>query len=108
MGRRRLHLPLGLLALACSARAAREHVRVARKLRRPAADPRGLPGGELLPNSPQPPPGSLEALLDANRAAGLTIDDGTLLKGDGERMDLEENVYAVAQAIRGPRPVIPL
>jgi hypothetical protein len=64
--------------------------------------------GERLDNSPQPPPGSLAALLARNEEAGLRIDHHTLLKGDGERMDLEENVYAVAQAIKGPRPVVPL
>jgi Domain of unknown function (DUF222)/HNH endonuclease len=63
------------------------------------------PRRERLDNSPKPPPGSLEALLETNRGAGLRIDHDTLLKGDGERMDLEENVYAVAKAIKGPRPV---
>jgi hypothetical protein len=60
------------------------------------------PRGERLQNSPQPPPGSPRALLDRNRDAGLSIDPETLLKGDGERMDLVENVYAVARAIDPP------
>jgi hypothetical protein len=60
------------------------------------------PSGERLENSPQPPPGSLQALLNANRTAGNEIDHDTLLKGDGERMDLPECVYAVAKAIKGP------
>lgn len=61
------------------------------------------PRGERLENSPKPPPGSLQGLRERNRDAGLAIDGDTLLKGDGERMDLEENVYAVAKAIKGPR-----
>jgi hypothetical protein len=60
------------------------------------------PRGERLANSP-PPPRSHRALVDENQAAGHEIDAETLLKGDGERMDLEENVYAVAQAIHGPK-----
>ena len=60
------------------------------------------PRGERLANSPQPPPGSWQGLTERNRAAGHAIDHDTLLKGDGERMDLEENVYAVAKAIKGP------
>ncbi|MFL5891582.1 MAG: hypothetical protein ACJ75I_02475 [Solirubrobacterales bacterium] len=60
------------------------------------------PRGERIENSPQPPPGSLQALLNANRATVREIDHHTLLKGDGERMDLPECVYAVAKAIKGP------
>jgi Domain of unknown function (DUF222)/HNH endonuclease len=60
------------------------------------------PSGERLENSPQPPPGSLPALVERNRASGLALAHETLLKGDGERMDLVENVYAVAKAIHGP------
>jgi hypothetical protein len=95
---------------ACSLRTAREYVRVARALRdlpriREAnselvfRDPRG----ERLHNAPMPPPGSREELIARNRAAGLSLDDETLLTGDGERMDLELNVDAVARAIKGPR-----
>lgn len=61
------------------------------------------PRGERLQNSPQPPPGSLPILIERNGAAGYNINAGTLLVGDGERMDLEECVYAVAKEIKGPR-----
>ena len=60
------------------------------------------PRGERLANSPHPPPGSWRELRAENAEAGHPIDHETLLKGDGERMDLDENVYAVAQAIHGP------
>jgi hypothetical protein len=63
------------------------------------------PRGERLDNAPKPPPGSWEALIERNRAAGHSIDHDTLLKGDGERMDLVENVYAVAKAIKDPTRV---
>ena len=62
-------------------------------------DPRGI----RLANSPQPPPGSHRALIEQNHDAGHRIDPDTLLVGDGERMDLEECVYAVAKSIKGPR-----
>jgi hypothetical protein len=60
------------------------------------------PRGERLSDAPQPPPGSLRALLERNGAAGRGIDHETLLKGDGERMDLPECVYAVAKAVDWP------
>ncbi len=57
------------------------------------------PRGKLLANSPQPPPGSHRELVARNGASGPSIDHTTLLKGTGERMDLVENVYAVASRI---------
>jgi hypothetical protein len=60
------------------------------------------PRGERLSNAPKPPPGSWEKLLERSRGAGHPIDHDTLLKGEGERMDLVENVYAVAKAIKDP------
>ncbi|TMK70778.1 MAG: HNH endonuclease [Actinobacteria bacterium] len=61
------------------------------------------PRGERIENSPKPPPGSHRALIEQNHDAGHRIDPDTLLVGDGERMDLEECVYAVAKSIKGPR-----
>jgi hypothetical protein len=60
------------------------------------------PQGELLANSPKPPPGSSQRLIERNRDAGLWLDDESLLKGTGERMDLVENVDAVATAVDPP------
>jgi hypothetical protein len=61
-----------------------------------------LPGGRLrfrytwggqIPDSPRPPPGSLEALLERNRS--LAIDPDTYHHGHGDRMDLELTVGAM-------------
>ncbi len=60
------------------------------------------PRGKALESSPPPPPGSRQALVDRNHRAGHRIGPDTLRKGTGERMDLVENVYAVAKAIKGP------
>jgi hypothetical protein len=62
------------------------------------------PRGERLDNAPKPPPGSWRSLVERNRAAGHSIDHDTLLKGDGERMDLPECAYAVAKAVKGAAP----
>jgi hypothetical protein len=51
------------------------------------------PRGEILENAPEPPPGSRRDLPSPERELWI---------GDGERMDLEENVYAVATAIHPP------
>jgi hypothetical protein len=61
------------------------------------------PHGEVLHEAPMPPPGSPTAVIERNRAAGSAIGPDTLLKGTGERMDLDECVYAVATAVDPPR-----
>jgi hypothetical protein len=64
-----------------------------------------LPGGRIrfrytwggpIPDSPRPPPGSLENLLECNRR--LAIDGCTYSSGAGDRMDLELTVSGLLNA----------
>jgi hypothetical protein len=57
--------------------------------------------GVLCPGVSRPPPGSAEELVAANARRGLVIDSRTNRNGDGDPLDLELAVAAVAHAL-GP------
>jgi hypothetical protein len=55
--------------------------------------------GVLCPSIPRSPPGSAGELIALNERRGLTIGKATNRNGDGEVLDLELAVAAVAQAV---------
>jgi hypothetical protein len=55
--------------------------------------------GLLVPTVPRPPPGDAEQLIERNRTAGKTITARTNRNGDGDRMDLDLAVDALADVI---------
>jgi hypothetical protein len=54
------------------------------------------PWGEAIPDSPRPPPGILEHLLERNRR--LAIDGKTYRHGHGDRMNLDLTVLGLLSA----------
>ena len=56
--------------------------------------------GLLHPTIPRPPPGSADELVAQNGEAGLTITHKTNQNGYGDRMDLDDTIYALVNIIR--------